>query len=246
MSISPRNGADATLRQRGWHGFAGGLRGGLAQPESRPAPTGWDALGRMPVGSYLARMGNASGDSVTRWLERWREGDPAALDRLLPLVHADLRRIAAGMLRTTPGHATLQTTALINEMVLRLLGRETGAFESSAHLLNAAARMMRQVLVDRARRTSTDKRGGTWQRVEFAEVMDLKIPDGTDLVALDQALAELEAMDARMAKVVELRFFIGMNVSEVAATLGVVDRTAQRDWIAAREWLRRRLGEGCD
>ena len=187
-------------------------------------------------------MGNAGEDSVTRWLERWREGDPAAFERLLPLVYADLRRIAASLLHATPGHATLQTTALVNEMMLRLLGREPAAFQSSAHLLNAAARMMRQVLLDRARRLSTDKRGGRWQREEFLETMDLPIPDGTDLIALDQALAALEKMDERMARVVELRFFIGLEVPEVAAALGVAERTAQRDWIAACQWLRKRLG----
>lgn len=185
-----------------------------------------------------------STNSVTQWLERWQSGDPAALDRLLPLVHADLRRIAASLLRATPGHATLQTTALVNEMMLRLLGREPAAFQSSAHLLNVAARMMRQVLLDRARRMSADKRGGQWQRETFVETMDLPIPDGTDMIALDQALAALEAVDERMAKVVELRFFIGMEVAEVAAALGVAERTAQRDWIAARQWLRKRLEAG--
>ncbi len=189
---------------------------------------------------YLARMGSTN--SVTQWLERWQSGDPVALDRLLPLVYADLRRIAASLLRATPGHATLQTTALVNEMMLRLLGREPAAFESSKHLLNAAARMMRQVLLDRARRMSSDKRGGRWQREAFLETMDLPIPDGTDLIALDQALEALEKIDERMAKVVELRFFIGLEVPEVAAALGVAERTAQRDWIAAREWLRKRLG----
>ena len=188
-------------------------------------------------------MGISNSDSVTRWLDRWREGDPVALERLLPLVYADLRRIAASLLRITPGHATLQTTALVNEMVLRLLGSESASFQSSAHLLNASARMMRQVLLDRARRLSADKRGGQGRREEFLETMDLPIPDGTDLIALDQALAALEKVDARMAKVVELRYFVGLDVPEVAATLGVTERTAQRDWSAAHAWLRRRLGD---
>lgn len=188
-------------------------------------------------------MESANGGSVTRWLERWQQGDAAALDRLLPLVYADLRRIAAGMLRTTPGHATLQTTALVHEMLLRLLGRESSGFESTSHLLNASARMMRQVLVDRARRTATEKRGGTWKREEFAEGLDLNIPDGTNLIALDLALEELESVDERMARVVELRYFIGLEVREVAASLGVAERTAQRDWVTAHKWLRQRLGE---
>lgn len=189
-------------------------------------------------------MAEATSDSVTQWLERWREGDPVALDRLLPLVYADLRRIARNVLGSTPGHPTLQTTALVHEVLLRMLGRTPAEFQDTGHLLNASARMMRQVLVDRARKASTEKRGGEWRRGDFDEALELQIPDGTDLLALDRALEELEAMDERMAKVVELRYFVGLEVPEVAATLGVAERTAQRDWIAAHEWLRRRLGQG--
>lgn len=186
----------------------------------------------------MAEPGN---DSVTRWLQRWSDGDSTALDRLLPLVYADLRRIAAGLLRSTPGHATLQTTALVHEVLLRLLGRTPAAFESGAHLLNASARMMRQVLVDRARKASTEKRGGRWLRDDFTEALELPIPDDTDLAALDQALGELESAHERMAKVVELRYFVGLEVAQIAAALGVTERTARRDWVAAREWLRERL-----
>ncbi len=189
-------------------------------------------------------MGSTSTDSVTLWLERWREGDAVALDRLLPLVYADLRRIARSVLGATPGHATLQTTALVHEVLLRLLGRMPADFQDTSHLLNASARMMRQVLVDRARKASAGKRGGDWRREDFEEALELPIPDGTDLLALDRALAELEAMDERMARVVELRYFIGLEVPEVAMTLGVAERTAQRDWIAAREWLRKCLADG--
>lgn len=192
---------------------------------------------------YLPYMGNGIENSVTVWLERWRSGDPAALDRLLPLVYADLRRIAASVLRTTPGHGTLQATALVHEMLLRMLDREPASFENGNHLLSAAARMMRQVLVDRARMAGAHKRGGEWRRADFVDAMELQIPDGTDLIMLDRALAELEAMDERMARVVELRYFVGLEVSEVAATLGMAERTAQRDWIAAREWLRQRLAD---
>lgn len=196
----------------------------------------------MPAAArYLARMREADDDSVTRLLQRWSEGDPLALDRLLPLVYADLRRIAAGLLRSTPGHATLQTTALVHEVLLRLLGRTPAAFESGAHLLNASARMMRQVLVDRARKAATEKRGGRWLRDDFAAALELPIPEGTDLAALDHALDELESAHQRMAKVVELRYFVGLEVGEVAAALGVTERTARRDWVAAREWLKERL-----
>jgi RNA polymerase sigma factor (TIGR02999 family) len=186
----------------------------------------------------MAEDGN---DSVNRLLQRWSEGDSAALDRLLPLVYADLRRIASRELRVTPGHATLQTTALVHDVVLRLLGRPPSAFEDASHLLNASARMMRQVLVDRARRAGSEKRGGRWLRDDFSAALELPIPDGTDLAALDRALNDLESVHERMAKVVELRYFVGLDVAEVAANLGITERTARRDWVAAREWLKDRL-----
>ena len=191
---------------------------------------------------YLAGMEEsiAAGD-VTQWLQRWREGDRAALDRLLPLVYADLRRIAARQLRGLDGHATLQTTALVHDVLLRLLGRPPTGFENGAHLLNAAARMMRQHLVDRAREAAAVKRGGGWRRDDFTAAIDLPIPDGTDLAELDRALNELERFDDRMARVVELRYFVGLGMAEVAASLGVAERTARRDWASAQAWLRDRL-----
>lgn len=187
-------------------------------------------------------MVETASDSVTQWLQRWGEGDSAALDRLLPLVYADLRRMASRELRATPGHATMQTTALVHDIVLRLLGRPPSSFESTTHLLNASARMMRQVLIDRARKSATEKRGGRWVRDDFSEALELPIPDGTDMEALDHALNDLESVHARMANVVELRYFVGLDVVEVARTLGVTERTARRDWVAAREWLKNRLG----
>ncbi|MEO7916927.1 MAG: ECF-type sigma factor [Dokdonella sp.] len=186
-------------------------------------------------------MADRDNDSISRWLERWRDGDSVALDRVLPLVYADLRRIASRELRVTPGHATLQTTALVHDVVLKLLGRPPSSFENAAHLLNASARMMRQVLVDRARRAHAEKRGGHWLRDDFTEALELPIPDGTDMAELDRALEELEGAHERMAKVVELRYFMGLESAEIAATLGVDERTVRRDWAAAREWLRERL-----
>lgn len=203
----------------------------------RPAPR----LASRGAARYVRGMGSARDDGVTQWLQRWQEGDAQALERLLPLVYADLRRIATGVLRATPGHATLQTTALVHDVLLRLLGRAPAQFENTAHLLNASARMMRQVLVDRARKAHSDKRGGGWLRDGFEAALELPIPESTDLVALDLALDELETAHGRMAKVVELRYFVGLELDEIAAALGVNERTARRDWAAAREWLRERL-----
>ncbi|MEO8011750.1 MAG: ECF-type sigma factor [Dokdonella sp.] len=179
--------------------------------------------------------------NVAHLLERWRNGDRSVLERLLPLVYADLRRMAAGMLRAHSGHGTLQTTALVHDVLLRLLDRPAADFESSAHLLNASARMMRQTLVDRARAAQSDKRGGGWLRDEFTAALELPIPDGTDLGALDLALNELESFDERMAKVVELRYFVGLGMKEIGGVLGIAERTARRDLIGAHAWLQERL-----
>ena len=181
-------------------------------------------------------------DPTTLLLRRWREGDHDALDLLLPRVYADLREIAARQLSRHEGHETIQPTALLHDVLLRLLDREPASFESTAHLLNAAARMMRQHLVDRARAAMAEKRGGGWLRDELAQQMELPIPEDSDLVDLDRALTELARFDARMAQIVELRYFVGLNVGEISAALGTSDRTVQRDWLLAQAWLRDRMG----
>lgn len=186
-------------------------------------------------------MDTAPEHGVTLLLHRWRDGDRQALEQLLPLVYADLRRIAARQLHGHDGHATLQATALVNDVLLRLLDRPASAFESSAHLFNAAARMMRQHLVNRARDAGTAKRGGGWLRDDFARAVDLPIPDETDLIELDQALRELERFNPRMAQVVELRYFVGLDMAQIAHALDVVERTVQRDWVGAQAWLKDRL-----
>lgn len=217
---------------------AAGAAAAVRRPQAAPArlATAWRS-------DYLRPGMIASDDTIEGLLRRWREGDALALDRLLPLIYADLRRLAASVLRGTPGHATLQTTALVHEALLRVLGVRAADFESPAHLLNVAARMMRQILVDRARAANSQKRGGGWHRDDFAQMLELPIPDGTDLDALNEALTELESAHERMAQVVELRYFVGLTVAEVAQTLGVTERTAHRDWAAAREWLRERLSD---
>lgn len=174
-------------------------------------------------------------------IQRWRHGDPAALESLLPLIYADLRAIAARELRGHRGHDTLQPTALVNDVFVRLLGQESVAFENATHLFNAAAKIMRQILVDRARKAASEKHGGAWRRDDFTEALQLPIPQETYLPDLDAALVALEQLDARMAKVVELRYFVGLSVPEVARLLELDERTVYRDWAAARAWLRDRL-----
>ncbi|MBN8740239.1 MAG: sigma-70 family RNA polymerase sigma factor [Xanthomonadaceae bacterium] len=179
---------------------------------------------------------------MTQLLRQWQQGDGQALDALLPLVYDELRRIAAHELRSHRGHDTLQPTALINDVFVRLLGTQTLDIGNRKHLYTTAAKLMRQILIDRARAQLRDKRGGgQWQRADFVEAMALPIEQDTDLPALDQALTALDALDARMAQIVELRYFVGLEVVEVAALLGVDERTVYRDWAMARAWLRQRL-----
>ena len=185
---------------------------------------------------------NTHAEDLTGWLRRWSEGDTAALDSLLPHVYADLRRIAASELRGHPGHDTLQPTALINDVFVRLLGTQRLDIGNRKHFFATAAKLMRQVLMDRARAQLRDKRGGgVWQQVDFNEAMALPIDEHTDLPALDEALKQLAALDPRMAQIVELRYFAGLEVSEVAHLFEVDERTVYRDWALARAWLRQRL-----
>jgi RNA polymerase sigma factor (TIGR02999 family) len=164
-----------------------------------------------------------------------------AVDALLPVVYEELRQIAlAAMAREAEGH-TLQPTALVNEAYLKLAGGRMPALESREHFLGIAARAMRQVLVDHARRRGADRRGGGVPPLRISLVdPGMEIPLD-DLVALDQALDELEEQDPRLRTVVEYRYFAGLNDSEIAACLGVTRRTVQRDWSRARSWLNRRI-----
>lgn len=182
-------------------------------------------------------------DDITRLVQRWSAGDTGALDHLLPMVYAELRRLARIQLGKQQGHDTLQATALVNDVLLKLIDRDAPqALQSRAHLYNTAARMMRQMLVDRARSAAADKHGGGWLRDDFTRALDLPIPEQTRLPELDAALTELAALDPRMAQVVELRYFVGLSVAEVATMLELEERTVYRDWAAARAWLKDRLG----
>lgn len=186
---------------------------------------------------------NDSGGEITGLLRQWGRGDEASLEAVLPQVWGELRRIAVHELRMHAGHETLQPTALINDLFVRLLGAGRVDIADRKHLFTTAAKLMRQVLIDRARARLRDKRGGgQWQRVDFIEALALPIEADTDVLALDQALAALAEVDPRMAQIVELRYFAGLEVAEVARLLGVEERTVYRDWAMARAWLRHRLG----
>jgi len=179
---------------------------------------------------------------VTRWLEDARAGDDAARERLLDALYATLRDIARRHMRHERANHTLQPTALVHEAVLRLLGRETLAFEGREHFLRAASRAMRRVLVDHARARRAAKRDGG-VRVTLHDDAGASASPDVDLLALDEALDRLAAVEPRWAQVVELRFLLGLEVDEAADVLGVSSATVKRDWRFARAWLERELRE---
>jgi RNA polymerase sigma factor (TIGR02999 family) len=186
-------------------------------------------------------MAEQSQQEVTGLLQAWRGGDRAALDRLVPLVYAELHRLAHFYLaRERRGH-TLQTTALVNEACVRLIGAGRIDWRDKAHFFAVAATTMRQVLMQHARLRYARKRGGSAVRVEFSEVFMPSPKRDKDLIALDDALNCLAANDPREAKVVELRFFAGLSEGEIAHVLGISDRTVRREWDHAKVWLLREL-----
>lgn len=178
---------------------------------------------------------------ITQLLQAWSGGDQAALDRLTPLIVTELRRRAGSYLQgERPGH-TLQPTALVNELYLRLIDRRRAHWRDRAHFFAVTAQLMRHILVDHARARRADKRGGWAEKIEFDEEHDVA-SDGIDLIALDDALNVLSKLDPRQGRIVELRFFAGLTVQETAAVLDIAQSTVIRDWRNARAWLMRELG----
>jgi RNA polymerase sigma factor (TIGR02999 family) len=182
---------------------------------------------------------------ATQLLARASRGDPDAVRRLAPLVYDELRALAHQYLSPTraAGTVTLQPTALVHEAFLRLIQQDAVDFKSRTHFLATAATAMRSVLVDYARARGAAKRGGGWCRVTLDEAATFQPENEVDLAALDEALARLARLKQRAARIVELRFFGGMSVEEVADCLGVSARTVKGDWRTARAWLRAELAE---
>jgi RNA polymerase sigma factor (TIGR02999 family) len=183
----------------------------------------------------------ATPKGITELLVRWRSGDAEALNALIPLVHVELHRLARHHLRSERDGHTLQSTALVNEVYLRLLGQGL-AVENRTHFFAVSSHLMRQILVDYARRRRAAKRGDGFERVTLSEAEALLPQTRTvDLLALDDALEELARADPQLTKIVELRFFGGLSIEESAVALGVSQSTVKREWATARAWLHREL-----
>jgi RNA polymerase sigma factor (TIGR02999 family) len=179
-------------------------------------------------------------DAITRVLNAIEHGDPSAAEQLLPLVYDELRKLAAQRMAQENAGQTLQATALVHEAYLRLMGGEsTRDWDGRRHFFAAAAEAMRRILIDRARHKQSGKAGGGRRRLDLDDIEPaLDEPNGDRLLALDEALRQLEAEDPRKAELVKLRFFAGLTGEQAAAALGVSLSTAEKDWAYARSWLR--------
>lgn len=179
---------------------------------------------------------------ITDLLQAWERGDQSALEKLVPAVMRELRRLAKGyMRRESPGH-TLQTTALINEAFIKLVGQNRVHWENRNHFYAIAAQCMRRVLLDYAKARRREKRGGEPQQVDLSDAVLMSVAQSDELVTLDAALKKLAVEDERKSQVVELRYFGGYSVEEISSILSVSERTVARDWRLARAWLRREMG----
>jgi RNA polymerase sigma factor (TIGR02999 family) len=189
-------------------------------------------------------MAASSPQGVTQLLKAWRDGEPQALEQLIPLVYAELHRLAHRyMVRERNAH-TLQATALVHEAYERLIDLKHVSWENRAHFFGVSAQLMRRILVDYARSRRYSKRGGEWRQVPFNEAVAVFRDRQTDIVALDDAMGTLAEIDLRKSRVVEMRFFGGLSIKEIAEVLEVSQETVLRDWRLAKVWLLRELSQG--
>jgi len=186
-------------------------------------------------------MGSDDSHQITGLLRQARDGDEAARSRLISVAYPELRRMAAAYLaRERKGH-TLQPTALVNEIFLRLAGSTDGGWQNRAHFFAICANLMRQVLVDHARRWRSTKRGGDVQRTELQDWFVVSEENTETILLVNEVIDELERIDPRQARVVELRYFVGLSEKEIAEVTGMTTRTVRRDWTSAKVWLHKAM-----
>jgi RNA polymerase sigma factor (TIGR02999 family) len=194
--------------------------------------------------SYYGEGRPLTEETITQLLARWSSGDQEAAERVLPLIYGELRRIAARQLRQERGDHTLQATAIVHEAYMRLVGQPGLEWPNRSHFFAFSAHLIRRILVDYARRRNRAKRGGLSEKITLVEVADLALEKSPDLVALDEALCGLEKVDPRKATVVELKFFAGLTLEEIAEQLRISPETVSREWRRARAWLYSTLQPG--
>ena len=187
------------------------------------------------------RVSVLASSDVTQILKELRDGDDEAAARLIPLVYDELRRLADHYLRQERPDHTLQPTALVHEAFLKLIDQTRIDWQNRAHFFGIAAQLMRQILVDHARRHNASKRGGAQQKVALDEAVNYSQPRDVDLVALDEALTELAKFDERQSRIVEMRFFGGLTIKETAEALGISPATVKVDWNMAKAWLHQQI-----
>ena len=185
---------------------------------------------------------DAARADVTQLLQQWSSGQEQALDRLLPQIHDELRKLAASYLRRERPDHTLQPTALVNEAFLKLVDQRTAKWQNRAHFFGIAAQAMRRILVDHARSHAADKRGGAFRKVPLDDVNVIGPAVDVDLLALDEALTRLAILDPQQSRVVELRFFGGLTLEETAEVMRLSPATVGREWRMAKAWLSAELG----
>jgi RNA polymerase sigma factor (TIGR02999 family) len=186
---------------------------------------------------------NSGSPTVTELLVEWSNGDRQALEQLTPLVYDELRKLARAYLRRERSGHTLQATALVHEAYLRLVDQHSVSWQNRAHFFGIASQMMRRILVNHAVARTTEKRGGHAQMLSLHDAAGIAQPREVDLIALDEALNELERLDAQQTRIVELRFFGGLSIEETAEALGVSTATVKREWSTALLWLRKQLNQ---
>lgn len=185
---------------------------------------------------------NQTQTEITQLLQKWQEGNNEALETLMPLVYAELKRLAGSYLRRERPDHTLQSAALVNEAYLRLVDQTQTQWQNKAHFFGIAAQMMRRILADHARGHNAAKRGAGMPELELNEAVAQAQTKSVDLLDLEEALQKLEKLDAQQGKIVELRFFGGLSIEDTANVLGISPATVKRDWAAARAWLFREVG----
>jgi len=195
----------------------------------------------LPPRAIRGNLQRGSSNQVTQLLVRWRSGDKAALDSLMPLVYGELRRIAQHYLNNERPDHTLQSTALVHEAYVRLTHQQLPEWQNRAHFFAVSAQLMRQILVDYARSHRASKRGGSAYKLALEDLQEEPQATDVDVVALDDALKTLATMDAQQSRVVELKFFGGLSIEDTAEVLGISPSTVKRDWVTARAWLYREL-----